>query len=220
MQLIGERTRPACRRRRPGDDFVPPFDTAPMGGGKLECRRDWAGRPIQQASGLRSPPNCIVPVERGEGFIADCGPLIADRWPRNRACGGGSGTRGTGNGSCGGRNGRCGGGNGVCGGRNRSCGGGNRRCGGGSGTRGTGNGVCAGGNEPCGGRNGSCAGGNGRCAGRRGDYCARRRERRGFGRDWCRRSGEPHKVRRLYPGGVGNNRIRGLLSDVRRAARY
>ena len=24
---------------------------------------DWAGRPIQQASGLRSPPNCIVPDE-------------------------------------------------------------------------------------------------------------------------------------------------------------
>jgi len=59
----GERTRLACRRRRPGDGPVSTSRSAARRGGRLRHRRDWAGRPIPQAGGLRSPTRGIVAAQ-------------------------------------------------------------------------------------------------------------------------------------------------------------
>jgi hypothetical protein len=55
MRLAGEHTRPACRRRRPGDDFGPdPFKSL-KGDCQGEGQKCPASRRAQPAGSLRSP---------------------------------------------------------------------------------------------------------------------------------------------------------------------
>ena len=51
----GERTRPACCRRRPGEDPADAHSSAGLQVTPAPDRKDWAGRPIRQAGGPRSP---------------------------------------------------------------------------------------------------------------------------------------------------------------------
>ena len=55
IRLTGDRTRPACRFRRPAENIVPPTFPAPSGPGRDGWTKCLAGRQTQQAGGLRSP---------------------------------------------------------------------------------------------------------------------------------------------------------------------
>jgi hypothetical protein len=55
MQLNGDRTPLACRRRRLGDDFLPHTVESLKGDGSSEAKKCSASRRARQAGGPRSP---------------------------------------------------------------------------------------------------------------------------------------------------------------------
>jgi hypothetical protein len=71
IPLIGERTRPACSRRRPGDDFRSLTCDQTKWCGVVLRRKCSAGRRTQHAGGLRSP-DVVKSSLQPQGWLGDC----------------------------------------------------------------------------------------------------------------------------------------------------